>query len=149
MWVLGCDYIRNFEVGQSMVERLVTALGESVALVDVGVCRLQGLDGEPLQRIFVNVLGLGYDANVVERIQRKHTRIGGRITYLLSALQEIVRLKSHQLKGEVNGDPFETDTFLFAVGLGRFFGKCCACFKRFTQVNIWIILRFTCCTDNT
>jgi diacylglycerol kinase (ATP) len=27
------------------------------------------------------------------------------------------------LKGEVNGDPFETDAFLFAVGLGRFFGK--------------------------
>ena len=119
---LGCDYIRNFEVGRSMVERLVTALGESVALVDVGVCRLQGLDGELLQRIFVNVLGLGYDANVVERIQRKNTRTGGRITYLLSALQEMVWLKSHQLKGEVDGDPFETDTFLFAVGLGRFFG---------------------------
>jgi len=119
---LGCDYIRNFEVGQSVVERLVTALGESVALVDVGVCRLQGLDGELLQRIFVNVLGLGYDANVVERIQRKHTRIGGRITYLLSSVQELVRLKSHQLKGEVNGKPLETDTFLFAVGLGRYFG---------------------------
>ena len=119
---MGCDYIRNFEVGQSMVERLVTALGESVALVDVGVCRLQGLDGELLQRIFVNVLGLGYDANVVERIQRKHTRTGGRITYLLSSVQELVRLKSHQLKGEVNGEPLETDTFLFAVGLGRYFG---------------------------
>jgi YegS/Rv2252/BmrU family lipid kinase len=119
---MGCDYIRSFEVGSSMLKKLDTALGQSVACVDVGVCQLQGLNGKPLQRVFLNVLGLGYDANVVKRVQRQRVRIHGRITYLFSALQELISLQSHRLQGEVNGDPFETDALLFAVGLGRYFG---------------------------
>jgi diacylglycerol kinase (ATP) len=119
---MGCDYLRSFEVGASMLEELDTALGQSVVRVDVGVCQLQGLNGKPLQRVFVNVLGLGYDANVVRRIQRQRVRIHSRITYLFSALQELASLQSHRLQGEVNGVPFETDALLFAVGLGRYFG---------------------------
>jgi len=119
---MGCDYMRNFQIPPGMFEQLDTALGESVACVDVGVCDLRGMNGEPLQRVFLNVLGLGYDANVVKRIQRQRDRMQGRVTYLFSALQELFSLRSHRLEGEVDGAPFETDAFLFAVGLGRYFG---------------------------
>lgn len=119
---MGCDYVRNFNTPPGMFEQLKTALGESTACVDVGVCDLHGIDGGPLQRVFLNVLGLGYDANVVRRVQRQRDRMQGRGSYLFSALQELVSLRSHRLQGEVDGDPFEADTFLFAVGLGRYFG---------------------------
>ncbi len=119
---IGCDYVRNFAVAAGMLNQLDIALGKSVACVDVGVCRLHGMNGEPLQRVFLNVLGLGYDANVVKRVQRQRVLTQGRVTYLLSALQELVSLRSHRFEGEVDGDPFETDSFLFAIGLGRYFG---------------------------
>jgi YegS/Rv2252/BmrU family lipid kinase len=119
---MGCDYVRNFAVPTGMLNQLDTALGKSVACVDVGVCRLHGMNREPLQRVFLNVLGLGYDANVVKRVQRQRFRMQGRVTYLFSALQELVSLRSHWLQGEVDGEPFETDSFLFAIGLGRYFG---------------------------
>jgi diacylglycerol kinase (ATP) len=80
------------------------------------------MNGEPLQRVFLNVLGIGYDANVVKRVQRKRHRVQGRAIYLFSALQELFSLKSHRLEGEIDGDPFQTDMFLFAAGLGRYFG---------------------------
>ena len=119
---MGCDYARNFELGHSLNDALCTALSESLVSVDVGVCHLQGMNGKPLQRIFVNVLGVGYDANVVERIQRKRKRLHGRTTYLITALQELICPKSQRLTGEVDGDSFEANAFLFAVGLGRYFG---------------------------
>jgi diacylglycerol kinase family enzyme len=119
---VGCDYVRNFNIPPGMSKQLDTALGESVKCVDVGVCELRGKNGEPLQRIFLNVLGLGYDANVVKRVRRQCARMHGRLTYLFSALQELVSLKSHWLRGEIDGDPFQTDSFLFAIGLGRYFG---------------------------
>ncbi|MBW1858579.1 MAG: diacylglycerol kinase family lipid kinase [Deltaproteobacteria bacterium] len=118
----GCDYVRNFAGPPGMLNQLDISLGKSVACVDVGVCRLHGMNGEPLQRVFLNVLGLGYDAGVVKRVQRQRVLTQGRVTYLFSALQELVSLRSHRLEGEVDGDPFETDTFLFAIGLGRYFG---------------------------
>jgi diacylglycerol kinase family enzyme len=80
------------------------------------------MDGEPFQRVFLNVLGMGYDANVVKRVQRKRDRVQGKATYLFSALQELFSLRSHRLEGEIDGDPFQTDMFLFAAGLGRYFG---------------------------
>jgi YegS/Rv2252/BmrU family lipid kinase len=119
---MGCDYIRNFGVPSDKFEQLDTALGESLAYVDVGVCELYGMNGKPLQRVFLNVLGVGYDANVVRRVQRQRYRIQGRVTYFFSALQELFSLRSHRLEGEVDGDPFQTDMFLFAAGLGRYFG---------------------------
>jgi YegS/Rv2252/BmrU family lipid kinase len=119
---MGCDYVRNFDIPPDPLEQLDTALGESVACVDVGVCDLRDMNGEPLQRVFLNVLGMGYDANVVKRIQCQRDRMKGKVPYLLSALQELYSLRSHRLEGEVDGDPFRTDMFLFAAGLGRYFG---------------------------
>ncbi len=119
---MGCDYMRNFDVGYSLTEALVVALGESLIPVDIGMCHLHDMNGSPVQRVFMYVLGLGYDANVVERMLRQRGHVHGRIIYLLSALQELVRLKSHRVEAEVDGDCFHTDTVLFAVGLGCYFG---------------------------
>jgi diacylglycerol kinase family enzyme len=119
---LGCDYMRNFDIEHRLPEALGIALGESLISVNVGVCHLRNMDGRPMRRVFVNVMGLGYDANVVERMQRQRSHVHGRIIYLLSALQELVRLSCHRVRVEVDGGCFETDMVLFAVGLGRYFG---------------------------
>jgi diacylglycerol kinase family enzyme len=119
---MGCDYVRNFDIPPDALEQLDIALGECTVCVDVGVCDLCDMQGKSLQRVFVNVLGMGYDANVVRRVERRRGRMRGRATYLFGALREIFSLRSHSLEGELDGDPFRTDMFLFAAGLGRYFG---------------------------
>lgn len=118
----GCDYGRNFELGSGPDEHLATALGEATVPVNVGICRLSGFDDQPRERVFMNILGLGFDARVVRRFQQRCSYIRGKAAYLICAVQELLRLQSHLVKGEVDGLPLETRVHILVVGLGRYFG---------------------------
>jgi diacylglycerol kinase (ATP) len=118
----GCDYLRNFEVGGSLKENLTAALGETEVPVNLGLAHLPGLDGALNRRVFVNVLGLGFDAEVVNRFQRQRRFLRGKIAYISSALEELVRLKLYRLQGEANGVAIDAMVHTFVVGLGRYFG---------------------------
>lgn len=118
----GCDYLRNFEVGRSIQENLTAALGETEVPVNLGLVRLPGLDGEPSLRVFVNVLGLGFDAEVVNRFQSQRRFLRSKIAYSISGLEELIRLKSHRLQGKIDGRALEDRVHTLVVGLGRYFG---------------------------
>jgi YegS/Rv2252/BmrU family lipid kinase len=118
----GCDYTRNFSLGATLRDQLVTALAEPCLPVDVGACRLVGLDGRPRERIFLNVLGFGFDAAVIDRFQRCRLKLRGRIPYLIASLQEMARARFCAVKGAVDGEPIDTTALIFAAGLGRSFG---------------------------
>lgn len=119
---IGCDYVRNFETGQSLIENLATALEESEISIDAGICNLQGLDGKPRERIFVNILGLGFDANVIKRFKRRYIKLRGKIPYIISIIQEWTMIKHYSLEGAIDGNLIEADIIIFVLGLGRFFG---------------------------
>src|SRR5665647_2932786 len=55
----GCDYVRSFDLGPTLRDQVMSALGEATLAVSLGLVRLQGFDGKPRVRVFVNVLGLG------------------------------------------------------------------------------------------
>ncbi len=118
----GCDYARNFSLGTTLSEKLATALAEPCAAVDVGACRLIGLGGRPQARIFLNVLGFGFDAAVIDRFQRRRVKLKGRLPYLLAALQEMAQATSCSVAGTVDGEPVDATALIFAAGLGKSFG---------------------------
>lgn len=118
----GCDYPRNFEVGRTIQENLAAALGESELPVNLGLVSLPGLDGRPRQRVFIGVLGLGFDAEVVRRFQRQSWLLRGKIAYFISGLKELIRLKSYRLQGEFNGGTIDAMALICVAGLGRYFG---------------------------
>lgn len=117
----GCDYLRNFAEGRRRVEdKLATALGEATVPISVGLARVQGLDGQPRQRIFMSFLGAGFDALVIARFQR--LGLPGKAAYFLSGLLEIARLRHYKISGMVNGHPLNEEAALLVAGLGRYFG---------------------------
>jgi diacylglycerol kinase (ATP) len=118
----GCDYVRNFDLGRNLQENLATALGKAETPIDAGICRLQGLDGQPRQRIFVNVLGLGFDARVIQRLQQQRRYLRGQTAYLIAGLEELFHLRSHRFQGKIDERLIEAEINLLAVGLGRYFG---------------------------
>ena len=118
----GCDYVRSFNLGRSLRDKTVTALGEATLEVSLGLVRLQGLDGKPRQRVFVNVLGLGFDAQVIYGFRQQRLVLPGKTLYFLSGLKELGRLRHHRITGELNGRPLETEAAVVVLGLGRFFG---------------------------
>ncbi|SPJ14756.1 conserved hypothetical protein [Syntrophobacter sp. SbD2] len=118
----GCDYFRNFENGTGMAARLKTALGESAVKVSLGKCRYQVQDGMR-QRVFANVLGLGFDAEVVRRFKSSNLQRLGLLSYGISAIAEMRQLRPFALEGTVGDSPFRADMVFFAATLGRCFGK--------------------------
>jgi diacylglycerol kinase (ATP) len=118
----GCDYVRSFDLGSTLRDMVISALGETTLRVSAGLVRLQGLDWQPRQRVFVNVLGLGFDARVIAGFRQQRLRLPGKTAYFLSGLKELGRLTHHRITGALNGRPLETDAAVVVVGLGRYFG---------------------------
>jgi diacylglycerol kinase (ATP) len=118
----GCDYVRSFNLGPTLRDKVVTALGEATLGVGLGLVQLQGFDGQPRQRVFVNVLGLGFDARVIYAFRQQRLGLPGKALYYLSGLKELSRLKHHRITGELNGRPLETEAAVVILGLGRYFG---------------------------
>ncbi len=117
----GCDYARSFDLGRSLRDKVITALGEATLEVSLGLVRLQGFNGQPRQRVFANVLGLGFDTRVIMGRQRR-LGLPGKAPYFLSGLKELCRLQYHRITGELNGRPLAAEAMLVALGLGRYFG---------------------------
>ncbi len=117
----GCDYVRNFACGRNLEDNLATALGDTMP-VSLGLARVQGMAGQPRVRVFVNVLGMGFDARVIVRVRRRRLGLPGKVGYALSVLQELRRLGHYRITGELDGCVLRTDAILVAAGLGRYFG---------------------------
>jgi len=118
----GCDYVRNFDLGPTLRDQVMTALGEAALRVSLGLVRLQGFDGRPRQRVFINVLGLGFDARVIAGFRQQRLRLPGKTGYFLSGIKEMLRLPQHRITGALDGRPLKTEAMLVAIGLGRYFG---------------------------
>jgi diacylglycerol kinase (ATP) len=118
----GCDYVRSFDLGRGLRDKVISALGQPTLAVSLGLVRLQGYDGRPRQRVFVNVLGLGIDAQVIAGFRQQRLRLPGKTGYFLSGFKELGRLRQHRITGALDGRPLETDAMLVAIGLGRYFG---------------------------
>ena len=71
----GCDYIRNFEVGRSMLARFRAAVSPTTIEVSLGHCRIRNSE-VVRERVFAMVLGLGFDAEVVRLFLNRKIRKG-------------------------------------------------------------------------
>jgi diacylglycerol kinase (ATP) len=115
-----CDYLRNFAGGRSLEDKLANALGEATVSISVGRAQLSGRDGQPRQRIFINVMGAGFDAAVVGRFRR--LGLPGKIAYFGCGLLELTSLHHYWFTGALNGQPLKTEAVALIAGLGRYFG---------------------------
>lgn len=118
----GCDYVRNFVHGGNLADYLAIALGEATVPISVGRVCLRSLSGRPHRQVFVNVLGAGFDAEVIARFRRLRLRLLGKVAYAWCVLRELYRLSHYHLTGVVNGRPLQNEALLMAIGLGRYFG---------------------------
>jgi diacylglycerol kinase (ATP) len=118
----GCDYVRNFSQGHTLGDYFNQALGETTMAVRVGIVQFQTMDGKPLTRIFLNILGVGFDAQVVTRMRRQKLSLAGKTPYLISGLQELLLLRHFRLTGLVDDEPVASRSAILVAALGRTFG---------------------------
>jgi diacylglycerol kinase (ATP) len=89
---------------------------------DLVVFQAMGLHGRPISRVCLNVIGAGFDAQVIARYHRQKIPKYGKLPYFLSGIQELFKLSHFRLQGEIDGKDFEAVSLIFVVGLGQYFG---------------------------
>jgi diacylglycerol kinase (ATP) len=70
----------------------------------------------------VNVLGVGFDARVAVRCNRRPRRLGGLAAYLLAVAGELVALRTTQVRLQVDGQTWEGPLLLCAVANATSYG---------------------------
>ncbi len=116
---LGTANVLAKELGLPFDPRAVAAalaFGRTMA-VWPGVMRH---DGEAASRLFVQMVGAGFDAQVVHGIDPSMKRVFGRTAYVLQGLRETVRYRFRPIQVRIDGA--ETEAASVIVSKGHFYG---------------------------
>jgi diacylglycerol kinase (ATP) len=73
-------------------------------------------------RLFFNVAGIGLDADVAERVSRKHHAHGGLLRYMLASSREIFTYKPVEYTIQTDKDTFRQTALVVAVANSRQYG---------------------------
>jgi len=111
----GNDYIRNFNF-KSKRDILQSLLSENYTQVDLGC--LHYSEGP---HYFINMLGLGFSAAVVENLP-KYKWLGG-LSYYLALIETFFRYQSQNISIELDGTTYQYNCFQLSVGIGKYAGN--------------------------
>ncbi|MFT5071491.1 MAG: diacylglycerol kinase (ATP) [Chitinophagales bacterium] len=114
----GNDWVRHYDISRDYDQAIALIKAGKTRFQDVGLLDYQ--DGQA-KEYFMNFVGIGYDAYVVE-----HTvdlKKFGQSAYLYGLVQCLFKFEAQELTVEVDGKPLlNEDVFMMIAGLGKFAG---------------------------
>lgn len=118
----GNDFIKSIGIPKDIDEATSCLFLQRVARVDVGRLEIRTNSatdqGNSSQSIFVNGVGIGFDAAVAERTHHI-SWMSGSLLYIIAVLQTLGRYKSPEFVTSVDGRKRNSRNLLIAVGNGR------------------------------
>lgn len=93
--------------------------------MDVGRLSLNGHNGRPTERLFLNVASFGVSGNTVRRVDgnQRFKRITGGLAYAVAAFVEVMSYQPRRVRITLDNQPTEEiDLIACAVCNGRYFG---------------------------
>jgi len=117
----GSDFTRSLDISRDPVEAVKRLLRGQTRLVDVG--EIQCIkDGKPTRRYFINVAGMGFDAEVAERSNRMPKFMGGTIPYLFNLVISLISYRNKRFRITLDDRTIEQKAYLLIVAIGKYFG---------------------------
>lgn len=113
----GNDYCRSAGIPLDPMAAARLALSGTAVPVDIG--EMIPRSGRP--RFFLNVAGIGFDAEVARAVNRMPKRFGSTVPYVLGALRTLAWYRPVPMALHVDGRTLERRVLLAAVGLGRYY----------------------------
>ncbi|MBC7258072.1 MAG: diacylglycerol kinase family lipid kinase [Chloroflexi bacterium] len=118
----GSDFVRTLGIPHDYREACARLMSGTERLVDVGHTTFRAFDGSERRMYFANVAGLGFDGEVVERVQRSSKALGGTLTYLMNLLLTLVYYKNKHVALRFDGQSQDRRMNSVLVCNGRYFG---------------------------
>ncbi len=114
----GNDFCRSVQIPSRPIKALQIILDGHHRLIDVG--HVQGAD---FNRLFYNIAGIGFDAEIAREINEKFKWIGGAPAYILAVLKHLVTFKNFPVEIRFDDQrPVKNSCFLLAVGNAKYIG---------------------------
>ena len=118
----GCDLVKTLGIprGVGGVEALVS---NETLLMDVAQAVFRAPDGETRRRYFANAADLGVGVEITARVNRGSKRLGGFLSFAVSAVTSLVASRPREIRVAFDGEPTTTFmTDLVIVANGRYAG---------------------------
>ncbi len=112
----GCDLPRTLGIPGSIKDSLAFALTGNAEPMDVGLANTSS--GE---RHFLNVAGLGFDAKIADRAQKKKL-LSGKKAYYAALAQSLTDFGYIDVTIEVNGQEIETKAVFVSIANAQYLG---------------------------
>jgi YegS/Rv2252/BmrU family lipid kinase len=109
----GNDFSRTHMIPRDHKQALAIAFGSHVRRVDVGLVN---------DRPYVNVAGVGFDAEVAAWTKYRTRMVSGPALYLAGVLTQLVAYRPQHLTISLDGNERRQQCLLVAVGVGRYYG---------------------------
>jgi YegS/Rv2252/BmrU family lipid kinase len=112
----GSDFVRTAGIPKSVEEAVARACGGTTRRIDVGLATFD--DGTA--RHFLNVAGLGFDAEVAQRVLK--TRLpGSTLPYLVAVAGALARYQNIAIDAEADGEAISEIAVFVVVANARYF----------------------------
>lgn len=103
----GCDTIRTFGISKHTDRALDVAAGGRARSIDLGVARFTGPDGEPAERLFINVASAGMTGFAAEKANNSAKRLGATLTFAWAGFTTLVSYSNRRIRVTIDGDERE------------------------------------------
>jgi YegS/Rv2252/BmrU family lipid kinase len=118
----GGDFRRTFSIPTALDEVAAMIKRGRTRTIDAGRIDMQGLDGLPLTRFFVNIADAGIGGVVVERVNSASKRLGGRLTFQLISIRTLLDYKPQRVEVMSAEQNFEGRAQNVVVANCQYFG---------------------------
>jgi YegS/Rv2252/BmrU family lipid kinase len=110
----GCDLPRTLGVPKSIEDSLRFALTAEARPMDVGLAKTS-----TMERHFLNVAGMGFDAKVADRAQQ-HKRLSGKKAYMVALAQSLTDFGYVDVSIDVNGEEIATKAVFVSIANAQY-----------------------------
>ncbi len=117
----GNDWIRTHGIPHNPDQWFDMFLRQKSIYQDAGTVRCYH-DGQPIERFFINVAGMSYDAYVVEQIEKAHVKASNKFRYLWWILKCLFRFRLPHASLQYNGQTVQDFFYTINAGICRFSG---------------------------
>ena len=119
----GADFVKTVEIPEDFKAAVKRLNASSAKSCDVGLISAESLEGQPVERYFINIAEIGVGAEVVERVNRSTKMFGGKASFTWSILRTMPFYRNKTIFYSIDKGP-ETEACMnnLTIANGRFYG---------------------------
>lgn len=118
----GNDWRRTFGISEDSNKAVSQIVERNIKKQDIGIVKFTKKSTEQI-RYFANVLGIGYDSEVANKVNlMKKVRKPGKLAYIQAMISELIRFQMPEAEIVFNSNILNGKYFSMCVGIGRFNG---------------------------